>query len=397
MGSNTASSLRHQLKLKTAGSYTLKVRYCEAAKAGTMNAVVNGVSQPLTIEKCALNDWHEATAAIELKAGTNDLKLNNVKGIAMMIDQIIYEPAGTPAEKFKVTVKNTADGVITADVDSAAKGQTVTLTVVPAEGHSLKELHVINSIYYTQGWSIPFTAGATTVTFVMPDDNVTLQPVYNDDNAVYILDYSKMDNATFPIGWRTTDGNDVRSYPYSNGSGPRGMTGFQGFQGKVLYWRNTSAEYGRLAAYPLTLEPGDYILYYAMAAWKATPQYQASIVNSATNAVVKSGKTVTAAPNVNGDQSGSIASATVQELPFTITKQGNYVIKFTDKSTFGGFHEFLLAECRIRRTGTTGIVSAPVDDVKTTDTVLYDLDGRPVIGTPRPGIYIRGGRKVIIK
>ena len=377
-GTSTAGSLRHQLKLKQvqAGKYTLKVRYCNAAKTATMNAVVNGTTTTLSIEKCANNDWHMATADITLKEGTNDLRLNNVNGISMVIDQIVYEPEGTTVEKFKVKVNEADNGSVVASVDSAAAGQVVTLTLTPDAGYSVKELRVVNSIYFTQGWSIPFEPGATTTTFVMPDDNVTIQPIFNDDMAAYILDYTDMQNGTLPAGWRTIEGSDVRSYPGSFGMGPRGFVGFTGYQGKALYWRNGSCDYGRLNDYPLTLEAGDYILYYAMAAWKGAPQYQASILDYAKGTTVKDGSTFTAAPSVEGNTGGNFSAAQLCQLPFSIATAGKYVIKFTDKTTAGGFHEFLLVECRVRRDQTTGI-----------STVSHAASGLP------QGIYAPSGMR----
>ena len=45
------------------------------------------------------------------------------------------------------------------------------------------------------------------------------------------------------------------------------MQGFNGYQGKAIYWREDRAEYGMQSAFPLSIEPGNYKLTYAMAAW----------------------------------------------------------------------------------------------------------------------------------
>ena len=102
---------------------------------------------------------------------------------------------------------------------------------------------MVNSVYYTQGKTIPFEEDATEVSFVMPDNDVTIQPVFYDKAAIYELDYSEVANGALPVGWRTTDGSDVRDYPSQNGSGPRTFAGLTGYQGKALYWRTTSAEW----------------------------------------------------------------------------------------------------------------------------------------------------------
>ena len=194
----------------------------------------------------------------------------------------------------------------------------------------------------------------TEVTFTMPDDNVTIQPVFYDKLAAYELDYSDVASGALPVGWRTTDGTSVRNYPSTNSSGPRTFTGLVGYQGKALYWRTTSAEYGRLTNYPLNLEPGSYELVFAMAAWKGTPTYQAKILTS-TSSVVKASENLTAAPNINGNNAGDVSSAVRHTLPFDITKAGKYIIQF--KEVGSGMQEFLLTECRLRDFRTTGITT----------------------------------------
>jgi hypothetical protein len=243
---------------------------------------------------------------------------------------------------------------VVADVDSAVAGQTVHLTITAEEGYGIKALNVVNSIFFTQGKTIPVSSDATEVTFQMPDENVTIQPVFYDKAAVYTLDFTDVAAGELPIGWRTTDGSDVRNYPTSNGSGPRTFSGLTGYQGKALYWRTTSAEYGRLTNYPLTLQPGKYQLIYAMAAWKGTPTYQAKILNSSGTAI-KSSATITAKPNINGNSAGNISSAERQTLDFDVTAAGKYIIQF--KEVGSGMQEFLIAECRLRDLNTTGITT----------------------------------------
>ncbi len=351
---STNSALRHTLKLSevAAGEYNIRVRYCNSSKAGNIKATVNGTALTMDIEKVAINDWREAVVTATLKAGSNSLVLQNSGAIKMTIDQVIYEPVGTPKEKFNVKVREADFGTVVADVDSAAAGQTVHLTITPTEGYGIKALNIVNSIFFTQGKTIPVSKDATEVSFQMPDDNVTIQPVFYDKAAVYILDFTDVAAGALPEGWRTTDGSDVRNYPTSNGSGPRTFTGLTGYQGKALYWRTTSAEYGRQSSYPLTLQPGNYQLVFAMAAWKGTPTYQARIIRS-NGAAVKASATITAKPDLNGNGAGNISTAERQTLNFEVTAEGNYIIQF--KEIGSGMQEFLLAECRLRDLNTTGI------------------------------------------
>ena len=344
---NTSCALRHQLKLSEGGSYQVLVRYCNSNKTGRLKISVNGKAQYASIERTVKNDWHEAAVSVTLNAGNNDIVLQNLSSIRMTIDQVTFEPEGWQKEKFRVTVREADFGSIVADADSVAAGETVRLTILPEPGYGLKALRVVNSVYFTQGKTIPFDENPSTVSFVMPDENVTIQPIFYDMAAIYELDYTDVASGALPVGWRTTDGSDVRNYPSQNGSGPRTFTGLTGYQGKALYWRNTSAEYGRLSEYPLTLEPGEYSLIFAMAAWKGAPSYQAKILD-ASNKVICESETLVALPNLDGNGAGDISSAVRNTMDFDVTKAGNYVIQFYDVTTSGGMHEFLLAECRLR-------------------------------------------------
>ena len=352
---STNCALRHQLKLEegAAGQYNIRMRYCNATKSGQMTFTVNGTAQKVNISAAGKNDWREAVVTATMKAGTNDLVIQNTSSFSgMIIDQVTYEPVGTETEKYLVTVRNADHGTVTSDMSEAAAGQKVTLTITPDEGYAIKELRVVNSVFFTQGLTIPVTSTSKTVSFTMMDENMTIQPLFYDTQAIYELNFSDVDGGKFPEGWRTTDGNDVRNYPYQSGSGPRTFAGLTGYQGKALYWRNTSAEYGRLSGYLLTLEPGTYELTWAMAAWKGAPEYQASILSSS-GTLIKSSATMTAKPDLNGNSAGNISSAVSYTMQFEVKTKGNYIIQF--KATTGGYVEYLLAECKVRKANVTGI------------------------------------------
>ena len=373
-GTSASAALRHQLKLTEGGEYDICVRYCNSSKAGNITATVNGTAATMAIEKTNKNDWRIARVKATLKSGTNDLVLTNTGSINMIIDQIIYEPAGTEAEKFQVTVRDAEHGTVTPSTTAAAKGETVTLTIRPDEGYGVRELRVVNSVFFTQGWYINVPEGAEEVTFTMPDDNVTIQPAFYDKSTVYVLDFTSVLNGGMPEGWRTTDGNDVHEYPNTFGSGSRTFVGFTGYQGKALYWRNTTADYGRQTDYPLTLEPGQYKLTYAMAAWKGSPQYKARII-SPDNKLLASSDVYTAAPNANGNTSANLTTTVKRELNFTVTQRGNHIISFYRTSS--GYDEYLLLECRVNNV---------------TPTAIYDLQA-PAIQRPA-GIYDPSGRRL---
>ena len=347
MGTNTAGSLRHTIKIKHAGAYNIAVRYTSSTRAGAMAATVNGVRNVLRFDKTNTNEWKKMVFSANMKEGENTLVITNSGGIGLYIDNVTYTPADVPEELFGVTIREAEHGTVVADVDSAAEGEVVTLTVIPDEGYALS------------GWTI--VHGGITInddnTFTMPDDNVTIQPLFTDITAVYALDFTDVLAGTLPEGWRTVQGgSEVHSYPNSYGSGARTMSGFTGYQGKGLYWREDCAEYGRLNNYPLTLEEGKYILTFTSAAWKGTPQYRVQILDTK-NAVIAESSTCTATPNANGNTGANLTSAKQNTLSFTIEKQGNYIVKFYDPT--GGFDEYLLLECRINTDGIIDGIETP--------------------------------------
>ena len=376
MGTSTSGALRHQLNLKAGqeGDYIISVRYTCASKSGNIALTVNGVRKTVLCEKTATNEWRWVSVEGTMNEGKNNLIITNSGGLPMYIDQVSYRPADVEPMKYMVSVRDAEHGTVTPSKSEAAEGDTITLTVNTDEGWQLKQLRVVNSVFYTLEKTIAVNADGD-ITFTMPNDNVTLLPVFADATSAYKLDFGGVDSGTIPPGWRCLQENsEVHEYPNSYGQGSRVFNGFTGHQGKALYWRNDRAEYGRQTAYPLTLEPGSYKLTYAMAAWKESPKYKVQVLDATTGSAVASSAVFTASPNANGSQSATVSSAQNRELTFDIAERGNYVISFTDQTTSGGYHEFLLLECYLNITVPSGI--------KVTDTTgqesftIYDASGR---------------------
>ena len=362
MGTNQAGSLRHQQSFPEAGDYTITVRYTSPSTSGYMTAVVNGEYRTVNIERTATSEWRKATFQATLKAGINDLRLNNVNGLPVTIDQIIYTPAGTEPEKFLVTIRDAELGTVTPSVSEAAEGDVVTLSVAPEAGCQLTELRVINSVYYTMEKTIVVSPGEDKITFTMPDDNVTIQPVFEDMATAYQLDFSNALAGGLPQGWRCVqENNETHQYPNTYTLGARTMAGFTGYQGKAIYWREQYAEYGAQTTYPLYLEAGNYKLTFAMAAWKESPTYKAQVLNSSGSAVATS-EVYTATPNANGSGSANLSSATVHELPVLISQPGNYIIRFSNQIQNGWYDEFLLLQCKLRAELPAAITDIAADE-----------------------------------
>ncbi|MBQ9362746.1 MAG: glycosyl hydrolase family 98 [Bacteroidaceae bacterium] len=226
MGTNSAGTLRHQLTLRDGeeGEYRISVRYTCTTKAGKMKATVNGKNSVLSIEKTDKNDWHKATFTATLKAGTNDFLLTNARALPMYIDQIIYTPADVEPERYQIFVRKADYGTVESQVTEATEGETVTLTVTPKEGYELKELRVINGVYYTMSKTLSIENGTLNIEnesnkpqaailklqFAMPDDQVVLQPVFQKAAIPSAIQLVSAD------GTETTPIYDLRGQRYNN-------------------------------------------------------------------------------------------------------------------------------------------------------------------------------------
>lgn len=335
MGTNTAGSLRHTMNMKESGLYRITVRYTCTAKSTTLQAVMNGVSSDVLCEQTQTNEWKKVSYETNMNKGDNTFILNNKNGVSMYIDNISYTPADMEDEQFAVNLRDVSYGIITADKETAAEGELVTLNAKMEDGFVLT------------GWEV--VHGNITITnnsFTMPDDNVTIRPIIEDKTIVYKMDLSNVLGGSLPVGWQALQGGDeLHSYPNTYTSGARTFAGFTGYQGKALYWREVNAEYGRQSAYPLSLKTGKYKLTFACAAWKGTPRYKVEILKKNDNSVIATSENYVAEPNANGNQGADVTSAESHQMLFTIDKDADYVVRFTCPD--GGFFESLLLECNI--------------------------------------------------
>ena len=205
MGTSSAAALRHQLTLSEAGDYRISVRYMCTTKSGRIKLIVNNKAFYGDIEKTADNEWKKATVEVSLKAGKNNLVVQNSSSLPLFIDQIIYTPADVAPERFQITIRKASNGELTVAVPETAEGETpealegdtIILNITAKEGYGLKELKVINGVYYTLAKTISLetlSKGNTRLTFVMPDDNVTLQPVFaKGENVVDGIELTRPD------------------------------------------------------------------------------------------------------------------------------------------------------------------------------------------------------------
>lgn len=352
MGTDSKSALHRTIKVNKGGTYVVSVRYNNNTSKSDLFYVRanNAAAKDFTVEKTAQNEWRKGSVELNLQEGENDIYLFNNKGIDMMVDQVIMRPIDEEIEKFDITIKEAEGGSVVADHASAEEGTKVTLTPKPQVGHALVGFNVIH-VKSVEQENVKVTQNVDgTWTFTMPDDIVTLEPVFKDNSITYNLDFTPVVSGNIPEGWRcfeNAEGTEIHQYPNSYGSGSRTFVGFAGTYNKGLYWKTNKCDFGMQDNYPLVLEPGKYKLEYTMAAWKGTPQCKAQITSQGGTVLAQEPTFATCTPNANGNNGADLSAAKTRTLEFEVAKTGNYVISFKNNGT--GFSEFLLMSCRLNK------------------------------------------------
>lgn len=353
MGTDTKSALHRTIKVNKGGKYKMSVRYNNNTIKSDLFylRVNNDAAQSFTAQKTAQNEWRKDGVTLTLKDGDNDIYLLNNKGIDMMVDQVILTPEGEEAEKFDINIVEADGGSVVADCNAAEEGKKVILTIKPQVGHEFVRFNVIHGDGNANGDCFKLEKNVDgTYTLTMPDDIVTLEPVFRDNSIAYNLDFDPVLSGNIPEGWRcfeNADGTEIHQYPNSYGSGSRTFKGFTGTYSKGLYWKTNSCDFGMQDGYTLTLKPGKYQLVYAMAAWKGTPQCKAQITTKNGAVLAQETSFITATPNANGSTAADLSKAKVSTMEFEVKNEANYVIKFVNNGT--GFSEFLLMSCRLNK------------------------------------------------
>lgn len=220
----------------------------------------------------------------------------------------------------------------------------------------------------------------------------------DDGGEVVFTDNFDLSGAScVPTGWRAKFEDGTRtSGNYS--LGPRIMSfSPEGMMTYAFYFRTGTAAagyvaYGEEANHRLTLDPGEYSLYFSTEGWKAKPTITAYVQTTGGAEVASVDATPQAYVSANGS-SARITSTTDKQIDFTVTETGNYILKWEVAKAVGGLNEALVGNIRLVRHEDTGIT--PIASERTMTNVLYDASGRKVNNPSSHGLYIRNGKKAI--
>lgn len=219
-------------------------------------------------------------------------------------------------------------------------------------------------------------------------------------------------------GWKVLDGNNMCDTGEKT-SGPRVMQFPAG--GKFsygLYIRSTTdklaenyAEVGSRWGYGISFLPGSYTITYDAVAWSGHPYVKCEVINS--NGNVVSSSILNCWYSVNKNTNASTSSAPQGMVNFTVNTTDSYTIRWTPVADATGkagyWTEAVIGHIKITQNsgtrsvlvlgdgeidGTTGLEEVTTD--KAEDAVYYNVNGARV-NTPARGIYIRNGKKVIVR
>ena len=211
-----------------------------------------------------------------------------------------------------------------------------------------------------------------------------------------------------PTGWVTYDSSEKRvgySNGFSQGCRILQLTGASKSFSYGLYFRNINgtkhagyAKYGLAdAGATLTLDPGHYVLKYKACNWNREEFSPLEFAIETRSGTTIASTTYTPTVNIGNKVDNSFTGVTEQQFEFDITTQGNYVIAaYADAAEWsdgmiGGLT--LTAKSYVA----TGISTLPTVDSSADSDAIYDLSGRRVSRPTRDGLYIKNGKKMVVR
>ena len=218
------------------------------------------------------------------------------------------------------------------------------------------------------------------------------------------------EGGVLPTGWTTYDSKERRtgySGGYTQGCRVLQFTGSSRGLNYGLYFRNIEgkarqgwAKYGLSdGGTTLTLAPGHYTLKYKICNWNK-PEFSPVELNieKRTGSVSVASQTYTPTINIGNEASKNFGSLKQQTFAFDITEQGDYVIALY--SAASEWSDCILGQLILANNSyvATGIRATLNDNGETlNDNCVYDLQGRKVNNLRQKGLYIRNGKKYIIR
>ena len=161
--------------------------------------------------------------------------------------------------------------------------------------------------------------------------------------------------------------------------------------------KSAFAKYGvKTARSSMTLHAGHYLLTYKLSNWNQPDFSPVTIVIEDPDGQEVASTKYTPTNNIGGNAGNAFKGISQQKFEFDITETGDYVIAFYADAAKNA--DFVLGTVNIQAKEfyTTGIKELPT--VNSQPSTVYDLNGQRIKeGSLKPGIYIKGGRKIVIR
>ena len=265
-----------------------------------------------------------------------------------------------------------------------AKPYQATLTGVTTGKHTLKAVAIDND---------GETGTATVEVTLTAPTSLSLSSAFTEGGAL-------------PAGWTTYDSSERRtgySSGYSQGCRVLQFTGSSRGFNYGLYFRNIGgrahqgwAKYGLSdGGTTLSLAPGQYTLKYKVCNWNMTNFGSVELnIEKRANGESIAKQTYMPTINIGNVASNNFGNPEQQSLEFDITEQGDYVIAIY--SAASEWSDCIVGQLSLTADSFSSTGIKTIEAPQFESDVVYDLQGRKV-SVIRKGIYIRNGKKILIK
>ena len=226
---------------------------------------------------------------------------------------------------------------------------------------------------------------------------------------MYRLYQNFSNEGVVPQDWYVSNGSSSTTrvgggLPYTNGPRLLRFTNNTRAFDYGLLVQNTAgkeksafAKYGvKTARSSMTLHAGHYLLTYKLSNWNQPDFSPVTIVIEDPDGQEVASTKYTPTNNIGGNAGNAFKGISQQKFEFDITETGDYVIAFYADAAKNA--DFVLGTVNIQAKEfyTTGIKELPT--VNSQPSTVYDLNGQRIKeGSLKPGIYIKGGRKIVIR
>ena len=239
---------------------------------------------------------------------------------------------------------------------------------------------------------------------------VTINVIEQKDKTDYGMHKLFVNNAgAIPEGWMSYTGSTRRigyKSGYTSGSRVLQFTGSKHDFVWGLYGLNgtgkTKAGYVRFAdkstTYSMKLYPGSYQLQTRVVSYNQASLPPVTVAVETIDGQEVFSQTLQPKLNIGGKTTTAFSGSKTEKVLFDINEPGLYMITYYAADSRSA--DFVVGAANLRRVSSTTGISTTLNDKEemTADDAIYDLNGRRVQGTVvRPGVYIKGGKKVVMR